>query len=259
MLSVNSSTLQLVIPSNSLRYNGTGDFDPLKGIYVVDDKGTVIDSVDITYTIKPKIENNIREKLIEYEAKVGDETLYGKRDLSLGVDYTGPSIFVKKSLPYCKEGEISEYHNKLQDDSLLEVLDGFNNSILEDIAVDIKRYDKGEELATITLSVTNKYNDTTKVDYQIPMNESGIVLLLLNDKALLGYGSSFNVKDYIDQCYFETEVNSLLGNVHYDGYVDTYEAGEYHITIYTSHDGENSIGRKLTVIVKEKETENEAS
>ena len=253
---INTSGLHLEVPSNSLKYNGVGKFDPLKGVYVVDDKGVLVDVDEITYTISSKIENNIREKLIEYEAKVGDEVFYAKRDLSLGVDYTGPSIFIEDSLPYCKEGEIRSYANILKESGLLEVLDGFGNNIINNIEVDLKRYDRGEELATITISVTNEYQDSTSVDYQIPMNESGVVLLLVNDKAVVNNGSTFRVKDYVDQCYYETKENSLLDNVFYDGSVDTSDAGRYHITVYTKNsEGTTSVGRELEVIVLEKETD----
>jgi hypothetical protein len=85
------------------------------------------------------------------------------------------------------------------------------------------------------------------------MNESGIVLTLVNDKAVLTYGSSFKVSDYVDLCYFEDESNSLMGNLTYDGSVNTSEPGKYNIKVYTSHDGERSIGRELSVSVLEQE------
>lgn len=259
---IDTSGLSLVVPMNSLKYNGNGVFDPLKDVYVVDEKGVLVDSAEISYSIHSPLKDNLREKIIEYEADVNGETLYGKRNLSLGIEYSGPSIFVKQMLPYCKEGEINTYLDKLKNDDYLEVLDGFGKSILDDITVALKRYDRGEELATVTISVTNVYQDSISVDYQIPMNSSGIVLLLLNNKAVVRNGSSFNVKTYVDQCYYETEVDgettvtSLLGNVYYEGSVDTSTTGKYNITVFTRNaEGVVSIGRKLEVMVLEKDVE----
>ena len=249
----------LKIPLNSLKYNGIGEFDPLKDVYVVDEKGVRIDSAEITYTIKPRIENNLREKLIEYEAVVFNETLYGKRDLSLGVDYTGPSIFVKRALPYCKEGGLVIYTEILKKGDYLEVLDGFKNDIKDDIEVTLKNYNKEEELAIITISVTNIYQDSYSIDYQIPMNDTGIVLILDNDKVIVDYGSTFDIKKYIDQCYFETESNSLLDKVLYKGEVNTNKAGKYNIVVFVQTEGGiSSIERPLEVIVTDiEETEDD--
>lgn len=259
-----ASGMSLTVPLNSLKYNGIGEFDPLKDVYVVDDKGVLVDSAEISYSISTKTQDNIREKTIEYEAAVGDETFYGKRNLSLGIDYSGPSISVEGDLPFCRTGDASSYAGKAADAGVLTAQDGFGNDISGNLSSELKRFDRSQEFATITFSATNEFGDIISTDYQVPMNDTGLVLTLLNDRAVMKYGETFRVKDFVDQCYLETESDGktvkedLLGSISYEGSVDTYSPGTYNITVYAKdYEGNRSIGRGLEVIVLEQEVSDE--
>lgn len=253
----------LSVPPGSMKYNGSGAFDPLKGVHVVDASGHLAGDMDITYTVTSSQSGNMRDKTIVYEAVSSDGVLRAERSLSLGLDYLGPSVSVTGDLPFCREGGISSYAEKLIASGSVQVLDGFNNDITDTLDVSLKRYDKSDESAAVTISAVNVFGDRTQAVYQVPMNDTGLVLTLLNTRAVVLSGSSFNVKDYVDRCFMEDEdgtVTDLTGNVKYDGSVDTHTEGSYDISVYTtSSDGLVSVKRPLEVIVAgRKEAEDES-
>lgn len=250
---ISGASFVLSVPPGSMKYNGSGMFDPLKGVHVVDSSGHLAEDIGITYTVNPSPNGNMRDKTIVYEAVSPDGVLTAERSLSLGLDYLGPSVSVTGALPFCREGEISSYAKKLIDSGSVQVLDGFGGDITTELEVFLKRYDKSDESAAVTISASNVFGDMAQAVYQAPMNDTGFVLTLLNTRAVILPDSSFNVKDYVDRCFMEDEDGTafdLTGNVRYDGSVDTHTEDSYDILVYAvSPDGLVSVKRPLEVIV----------
>ncbi len=244
------SGIHIEVPAGSIIYNGTGELDLMNNVYVVNADGTSAGNIPIKTQISAG--NGRREKIVTYTATTPDgEELTATRGLSLGNRYTGPSIKIQDNMPWCPEDGADNYAKTLIDSGIVLAEDGFGNDITSSIESRLKRYDASQEEATITLSVTNRYQDTYSTEVQVPMNATGIVLIMVGDKAEVEYGSSFSALPYVEECY-DIEGNDLTDNVVREGDVDTYTPGDYEISVYTSDsEGTRSIVRHMTITVQE--------
>ena len=244
------SGIHIEVPAGSIIYNGTGELDLMNNVFVVNADGT--SAGDIPVKTKISAGNGRREKIVTYTAETPDgEVLTATRGLSLGNRYTGPSIKVQGNMPWCPEGGAEDYAKTLIESGAVVAEDGFENDITADIRTRLKRYDASLEEATITVSVTNRYEDSYSTEVQVPMNTTGIVLIMTGERAEVEYGSSFSSLPYIQECY-DREGNDLTDNVVREGDVDTYTPGDYEITVYTTDsEGTKSIVRHMTITVLE--------
>ena len=239
------------IPMNSIKYNGTGTLDLLKGIYIVNKDGTIVKDAVIKTAIQPT--SNRNEKKIIYTSTQNNTKLTGERTLSLGNNYTGPSITVTGKIPFCQE-EDRNYTDTIVNSGVISAENGFKKDITDKINISLKRYDASEEEAILTATVTNEFGDSYSVDIQAPMNKTGIVLRLKTGHITIPYNSKFSIKDYVEDCYGPE--GDLTGNLTYSGDINTSVPGEYVLSVYTSYNGEQSIHRELKVNVEEPEEEN---
>ncbi len=247
---VRQSGIHIEVPAGSIIYNGTGELDLMNNVYVVNADGT--SAGDIAVKTQISAGNGRREKIVTYTATTPDgDALTATRALSLGNRYTGPSIKIQGNMPWCPEGGADDYVNTLIDSGAVIAEDGFGNDITSSIKTKLKRYDASVEEATITVSVTNRYQDTYSTEAQVPMNTTGIVLIMTGDKAEVEYGSSFSSLPFVEECY-DKDGNDLTDNLVREGDVDTYTPGDYDISIYTSDsEGTRSIVRHMTITVLE--------
>lgn len=244
------SGIRIEVPAGSIIYNGTGELDLMNNVYVVNADGTSAGDIPVKTEISAG--NGRREKVVTYTAVTPDgEVLTATRSLSLGNRYTGPSIKIQGNMPWCPEGGADDYAQTLIDSGAVIAEDGFENDITSDIETSLKRYDASLEEATITITVTNRYQDSYSTEVQVPMNATGIVLILTGERAEVEYGSTFSSLPYVQECY-DIEGNDLRDNVVREGDVDTYTPGDYEITVYTTDsEGTRSIVRHMTITVLE--------
>ena len=244
------SGIHIEVPAGSIIYNGTGELDLMNNVYVVNADGTSAGDIPVKTEISAG--NGRREKIVTYTATTPDgEVLTATRGLSLGNRYTGPSIKIQGNMPWCPEGGADDYAQTLIDSGAIIAEDGFENDITSRIKTRLKRYDASVEEATITIFVTNRYQDSYSTEVQVPMNTTGIVLILTGEKAEVEYGSSFSALPYVQECY-DIEGNDLRDNVVREGDVDTYTPGNYEIIVYTTDsEGTRSIVRHMTITVLE--------
>ena len=244
------SGIRLEVPAAPVNYNGNGSLDLMSNVYVVNADGTSAKDAQVFTTISEG--SSRREKVVTYTAKMADgEEITATRMLNLGTRYTGPSISVVDTLPYCAEGEAEGYAKKLAEEGVIRADDGFGNDITGQVSSSLKKYDASREEATVTLTVTNSFDDTYNTDVNVPMNATGIVFTLTTDRASVAYGETFSSLPYVDQCY-DAEGNDLIDNVVREGDVDSYTPGTYECDVYcTNAEGEKSIVRHMTVTVEE--------
>ena len=242
--------IRLEIPTAPVSYNGTGRLDMMSNVYVINADGTSANGIEVETSISEG--SSRREKVITYTAVTpGGQTLTAERILNLGNRYTGPSINILGTLPFCAEGEAANYSMKLLEAGVIQADDGFDEDITESVVSSLKRYNAAEEEATILLSVTNMFNDTYETEVIVPMNSTGIVLTMSAKYATIQVGETFSALDYVDQCY-DAEGNSLLNRVVREGDVNNTTPGEYPVTVYcTDAQGTKSIVRSMTVIVEQ--------
>ena len=242
------SGIRIEVPAGSIMYNGSGQLDLLSGVFVVNPDGTNAGDIEIKARISAG--SSRREKIVTYTAVTpAGETLTATRGLSLGTRYTGPSITVLGSMPYCPEGGAKGYADTLKTSGAVSAEDGFGKDITSRIKTKLKRYDASVEEATITLTVTNRYKDTYTTEVQVPMNATGIVLTLKTDHAEVEYGSEFTSLVYVDACY-DREGNDLTDRIVREGEVSTWTPGTYPISLYTTdYEGTRSITRHMTITV----------
>ena len=248
------SGIRISVPAGAILYNGEGKLDLLYNVYVVNANGTSAGNIPVGTKISAG--SGRREKTVTYTAVTPDgETLTAVRALSLGTRYTGPSIRVLGSLPWCEEGSSEDYARVLAGSGAILAEDGFENDITDQIITSLKRYDAGVEEATIKVSVTNIFGDSYETEIQVPMNDTGIVLRLTTAHVQIDYGSSFSALDYIEECY-DREGNDLRDSVVIEGDVDSSVPGDYQVRISTAdREGTRSIERQMTVTVPEPQEE----
>lgn len=245
---IKPSGIRIEVPAGSIIYNGTGKLDLLNGVYVVNADGTSAGDIEIKARISAG--NGRREKIVTYTAVTpAGETLTATRGLSLGTRYTGPSITVRGTMPFCPEGGAVSYADTLVSSGAVNAEDGFGKDISSRIKTKLKRYDASLEEATITLTVTNRYKDTYTTEVQAPMNATGVVLIMKTDHAEVAYGSTFSSLPYVEACY-DRDGNDLTDRIVREGDVSTWTPGVYPISLYTTdYEGTKSIVRHMTITV----------
>lgn len=245
---------RLVVPSESMKYDGKGGFDPLKGVAVTDGNGVVRTDAPISYEVESGKFSNDREKIVRYEAEADGNVMTAERRLSLGTSYSGPSVTATDgSLPWCREGEIESYADVLRATDAVECLDGFGNDVSESLEANLIRYDEKAETAVVSLSVKNEFGDETAEEFRIPMNESGVVLVMKGTKATIEKGTEFDPNDFVARLEYEYAADgspNATPVVELDGDVDVSTPGTYEVRVLArTKDGKTSKRKKLTVEV----------
>lgn len=250
------SSMRIEVPSSPINYNGSGELDLMTGVYVLNADGTAATGVQVTTDISEGTSR--REKTITYSAETPNgDVLTATRNLYLGSRYTGPSINILKALPYCLEGEAEAYAKKLVEGEYISAENGFNEDISDQVTSTLKSYNAGREEATITLSVTNEFKDSSSTEVSISMNATGVILKLTDDHVTIHVGDYFSSWNYLKECH-DAEGNDLTERVQRDGEVDVNTPGEYTCEVYCSDEnGVMSKRQTLVVTVAEPEPDSE--
>ncbi len=250
------SSMRIEVPSSPINYNGSGELDLMTGVYVLNADGTAATGVQVTTDISEGTSR--REKTITYSAETpAGDVLTATRNLYLGSRYTGPSINILKALPYCLEGEAEAYAQKLVEGEYISAENGFNEDISDRVTSTLKSYNAGREEATITLSVTNEFKDSTSTEVSISMNATGVILKLTDDHVTIHVGDYFSSWNYLKECH-DAEGNDLTERVQRDGEVDVNTPGEYTCEVYCcDENGVMSKRQTLVVTVAEPEPDSE--
>lgn len=242
------SSWTIQVPSEALNYDGTTELNLDDGVTVLDASGTE-QNVDVFTTIMAG--ESAGKKIVEYSVTDADgNRITARRDLILS-NYSGPSITLLGEIPEMESEEVPNLITHLTSSQLLFANDGFGNDITSSTTAAITNEDDENGEYTVTLSITNMFNDTFSTEVVVNIPTSGPVIKLNTSEVTLKVGENFSFYKYIEYARDE-EGNSLSGNISMQGSVDTSTPGTYELEFYCSDSkGNISPRKKLTVIVEQ--------
>ena len=222
---------RIVVPTQSLNYNGEGKLDLLSGVYVMTPDGSKMDDVEITTQITPG--ETKTDKIVNYYAVLDDGTeLTASRRMGIGNRYTGPSIVVSAELPEMDyEDGAPALLRTLKKNNAIAADDGFGNDITGKINASLGTAGEDDDEVPLTLKVGNELGDAFSTQVLVPVSTTGVVMKLTTKETTIHVGDGFSFYDYIKDCH-DAEGNDLHYNIIVKGSVDNWTAGDYTLEIY---------------------------
>lgn len=235
------------VPSTSLYYEYTDDFNFMQDVSAADADGNDITS-EVQYTIKAG--DRISNKKIEYFiTRNGMSACSKERDFIIN-NYTGPSITFSSDVTL-HATEAQDLMGKLLELGVISATDGLGNDITSTIA-----YSSDAALNTagtypVRFTVTNILNDTYSFVYDIGITGSTTepVIALTATTATLPLGGEFNWRNYLDYATDPVE-GDISTRIYINNSINNMVPGIYTVTYTaTNSQGVSSAPAILTVVV----------
>lgn len=242
-----SLDITLNVPSSSLYYENTKDFDFMQDVSATDAEGNDITG-QVQYTVKSG--DSLEHKKIEYFITVNGATACSaERDFIIS-DYKGPSITVTPDI-IVHATETQDLINTLRSLDAISATDGLGNDITEAVT-----YTSDTALNTagkypVRFTVTNSFNDSYSLLYEIEIKGSTTdpVIALTTSSVTLPIGTEFNWRNYLDYASDPTD-GDISNRIYIKGNVDIWVPGVYTVTYTaTNNSGVSSEPAELMVII----------
>ncbi|GHU81310.1 hypothetical protein AGMMS50284_0690 [Clostridia bacterium] len=235
---------------NTITYDGTGNFDAMKGVTATDENGNDVTKL-VTASIAEEKPSDTKATITYSISTPGYEFASASRTLELR-NYKKPKITLKNSDLACDIIDLDELIQKLAAEGTLRATDGFGHDISEGIYCEDFTSITSSGEYTVTFSIMNFLNDKATVDAtlvikgELPSSEP---ITLTSNPVYIKKGSDFEPLDYVETAY-DKDGNNMIAFVKVQGNVHTSNTGEYTITYYLDDGNEPSKSAvKLTVIV----------
>ena len=220
------NTLSIQFDSDELTYSGKGNLNLTKGITVTNTDGTEVKAELFSEITEGKKKN---EKIVQYIAEDSDgNTGTATRILHLK-KYKKPSIQLKKDLPSIDDSELSSLTALFRDTNLVTANDGYGNDISSSLEVQYTVANQTATELTLTMQVTNLFNDTATHTVTLPLHRTKPLIVLKETSIHLDLGAAFLPISYVASATDE-KGDDISVSVYTEGEIDTSTPGTYRIT-----------------------------